>query len=64
MDDRITVGDFALMAQEAAAKYPGARVASVGVGRKGDYWYYGLFLVADGQEIRFEIPAYKAKEVE
>lgn len=64
MDDRITIGDFALMAQEAAVKYPGARVVSVGTGRKGDLWYYGLFLKADGQEIRVEIPAYRAREVD
>ena len=63
MDDRITIGDFALMAQEAAAKYPGAKVASVGTGRKGDLWYYGLFLVTGGQEVRIEIPAYREKEV-
>ena len=63
MDDRITIGDFALMVQEAATKYPGARVASVGTGRSGDHWYYGLFLVTGGQEVRVEIPAYKGKEI-
>lgn len=61
MDERITIGDFALKVQEAAAKFPGARVASVGTGRKGDLWYYGLLLVADGQEVRIEIPAYRGE---
>ena len=64
MDDRITIGDFALAAQVAATKYPGAKVVSVGTGSKGDLWYYGLFLKVDGQEVRFEIPAYREKEAE
>lgn len=59
MNKRINISDFALMVQEAAAKYPEAEVLSVGSGVSGCYWYYGLLLAIDGQEIRFKIPAHK-----
>lgn len=61
MDYRITIGDFALAVEEAAMKYPGAKVASVGTGSKGGIWHYGLFLMAENGEVRVEIPAYKTE---
>lgn len=59
MDECISIGDFALAVHEAAVKYPGAVVASVGTGRKDDHWYHVIILGGDRREIRVEIPAYK-----
>lgn len=61
MDCRITIGDFALAAEEAVMKYPGAKVVSVGTGSKGGIWYYGLFLATENGEVRLEIPTHKTE---
>lgn len=59
MDERISIGDFALAVHEAAVKNPGAVVTSVGTGKKDGYWYHAILLREDRREIRVEIPAYK-----
>lgn len=59
MNECISIGDFALAVHEAAVKYPGAVVTSMGTGKKDDCWYHAILLRGDSREIRVEIPAYK-----
>ena len=44
MENNISIERFASMVLDASMKYPKAKVVSVGSGRSGDRWYYGLFL--------------------
>mgnify|MGYP003371920184 FL=1 len=59
MENNISIERFASMVLDASMKYPKAKVASIGSGRSGDHWYYGLFLKVGDEEIRVEIPAYE-----
>lgn len=59
MENNISIERFASMALDASLKYPKAKVVSIGSGRSGDHWYYGLFLKVGDEEIRVEISAYE-----
>ena len=61
--NNIKIDELALKVQEAATKFPGSEVLSIGIGSRHDCWVYCIFLDVDGKEIRYEIPMQNETEV-
>lgn len=59
MTERISISEFKRIIDIANTNYPNATIMSIGHGNCDGYWYYALFLMVDGEEIRYEIPMYK-----
>jgi len=53
----ISIERYAQKVQEAAKKYPGAKITSVGFGAVDRQWVYFLFMKKGEVEIKVTIPA-------